>query len=73
MPGGFGFAPLHLSFFCPNDRSKHTVSRYGPTVQYVQTQNPSVHETQATGKPPHGGAHGCLHKSSPAAAGLLGS
>ena len=23
--------------------------------------------TQATGKPPHGGAHGCLHQSSPAA------
>ena len=29
--------------------------------------------TQATGKPPHGGARGCLHQSSPAAAGLLGS
>ena len=29
--------------------------------------------TQATGKPPHGGAYRCLHQSSPAAAGLLGS
>ena len=27
--------------------------------------------TQATGKPPHGGAYRCLHQSSPAAAGLL--